>query len=43
MNKNPTEENACKNISKICNPKESELERAMRISDEISQFIGELK
>lgn len=41
--KNPTMNNADKNISQICNPKESDYEKAMRVSQEMSQFIGDLK
>ena len=40
--KNPTMKNASENITKICNPTESEYQRAMRISEEVSEFIGEL-
>lgn len=36
-------ENASENITKICNPTESDYERAMRISYDMSQFVGDLK
>jgi hypothetical protein len=43
MNKNPSMEKASENITKICNPTESDIQRSKRISQEMSQFIGELQ
>jgi hypothetical protein len=43
MNKNPTDKNASENITKICNPTETDLEKQIRISEEISKLIGSLQ